>query len=283
MKEDQEEQLLTLPEPKYSPMVEQTKTLFTSLELYELKEKSSDFLLPAPQEKDWFNDSLNPLYISKFSGTPYWPKSMPYPTMQNAPAKLFVQLNFEQLSTLGHLHQDMPKSGILQIFIAQDDDMWGLRFDGEKNQQIYIFHDTLLDSQDLVQTPQMLQAANNNDQMPGEYCCGFKVKISSEMLGLSDEVAIEKFYPPGFKDEMSDEMSDYMCDEMPNCGSKVGGYAYFTQYDHRDPKENWILLLQLDSDDHIMFGDSGVANWSITPQDLKEKNFKDLSFNWDCC
>ena len=74
-------------------------------------------------------------------------------------------------------------------------------------------------------------------------------------------------------------------DSFSNSGSKIDGYAYFTQYDPRslDDDKDWVLLLQLDTDESLMFGDYGVANWFITKEDLINKNFNNVFFNWDCC
>jgi uncharacterized protein YwqG len=44
-----------------------------------------------------------------------------------------------------------------------------------------------------------------------------------------------------------------------------------------------LLLLQIDTDNEIMFGDSGVANVFINEDDLKKKKFDKAYFNWDCC
>ncbi|MGZ4091003.1 MAG: DUF1963 domain-containing protein [Bacteroidia bacterium] len=41
--------------------------------------------------------------------------------------------------------------------------------------------------------------------------------------------------------------------------------------------------MQIDADDEIMFGDSGVANVFINIDELKNKNFDKAYFNWDCC
>ena len=69
-------------------------------------------------------------------------------------------------------------------------------------------------------------------------------------------------------------------------GHKIGGYAYFTQSDPREYDENKIddlLVLQIDSDDEIMFGDSGVMNVFLNANDLKTSDFTKAYFNWDCC
>jgi uncharacterized protein YwqG len=82
---------------------------------------------------------------------------------------------------------------------------------------------------------------------------------------------------------LNDDEADEFYDYADNCGSKVGGYAFFTQSDSRDVTQDWVLLLQLDSDAHIMWGDCGVANWFIRREDLIARQFNRILFTWDCC
>ena len=50
----------------------------------------------------------------------------------------------------------------------------------------------------------------------------------------------------------------------------------------RQEDSNEILLFQLDSQDHILWGDSGVGNFFISKEDLKNKDFSHVRYNWDC-
>lgn len=45
-----------------------------------------------------------------------------------------------------------------------------------------------------------------------------------------------------------------------------------------------ILLLQLDIDDTcgIMFGDSGNCNFFISEEDLKNRDFSKVEYDWQC-
>ena len=63
---------------------------------------------------------------------------------------------------------------------------------------------------------------------------------------------------------------------------QIGGYPFFTQYDPRQEDNNEVLLFQLDSQDHILWGDSGVGNFFISKEDLKNKDFSHVRYNWDC-
>ena len=88
--------------------------------------------------------------------------------------------------------------------------------------------------------------------------------------------------------ELDVEMSDAMMDAVSGAGHKIGGYPMFTQWDPREGKmENYgILLLQIDSfgaeGKEIMWGDSGVGNFFITPEDLEQRVFSRVLYTWDC-
>ena len=72
---------------------------------------------------------------------------------------------------------------------------------------------------------------------------------------------------------------------------QMGGYPYFTQNDPREGgryPELDVLLFQIDSDgqdghDLIVWGDCGVANFFISREDLKKRDFSKAGYNWDCC
>lgn len=71
-----------------------------------------------------------------------------------------------------------------------------------------------------------------------------------------------------------------------SAGHKLGGYACFTQGDPRDYTDGNsadIQLLQLDTDEEMMFGDSGVAHLFISPEALAARQFDQAYFYWDCC
>ncbi|WP_343125143.1 DUF1963 domain-containing protein [Xanthomonas theicola] len=56
----------------------------------------------------------------------------------------------------------------------------------------------------------------------------------------------------------------------------------FTQEDPRKPQDAQVLRLQLDSDQAMMWGDSGIADFFIDPADLHRGDFSPVAYNWDC-
>jgi uncharacterized protein YwqG len=66
-------------------------------------------------------------------------------------------------------------------------------------------------------------------------------------------------------------------------GHKLGGYCAFTQDDPRSPDDPMFSLLQLDSDAHIFWGDTGLGHWFIREPDLRARDFSRVVYYWDCC
>ena len=81
------------------------------------------------------------IFESKIGGLPYWTPNKNYPT--NSEGKklyLLAQINFDEEKVLSPL----PKSGILQFFI-NDDDLMGLNFDERTKQENFrvVYHETV--------------------------------------------------------------------------------------------------------------------------------------------
>ena len=110
-------------------------------------------------------------------------------------------------------------------------------------------------------------------------------KMFVDLYNEKSEEKIEAFWD--IDDEISEEIYD---NENNNINHKCGGYPFFTQGDPREygSYENYdVLLFQLDSDfenscDKVMWGDAGVANFFINENDLKNLNFDNVLYNWDC-
>lgn len=59
---------------------------------------------------------------------------------------------------------------------------------------------------------------------------------------------------------------------------------HISQDDPRKYRHDNILLLQINSDfnQDIMWGDVGLGNFFIRKEDLKQLNFSNVLYNWDC-
>jgi len=207
------------------------------------------------------------IFDSKLGGLPYWDfdENLEYPTNfynKDDKMQLLVQINFEDIK-LSDDEELLPKTGMLQIFISQNSDVYGANFEDEAFQS--------------------------------EYRIVYHKKINKNVLRKSIEeknlpLGIDNFGTPITKEcAISFEKTD------KNADSGIFVEANFTQYDPREyltEEENIYdtVLLQLDSNDgsvngegYFMWGDMGIGNFFINSEDLKKLDFSNVLYNWDCC
>lgn len=227
------------------------------------------------------------IWNSKFGGKPYWPKGMKYPVSKSGSQLiLLAQLNFDELPKLNKY----PENGILQFFI-EDDDVYGMDFDKPIEEIIsspsgyrVIYHPAIEKNKNHLETE--TPEANKDSYLPISREYRIEGVLESEIPSPTD-YRYEKYATDPY--EYEEELSEYIYENFSSEGSKIGGYANFTQEDPRvgESQDNWILLFQMDSeflgDDEIMWGDMGVGNFFIDKDALKNKDFSKVWYNWDCC
>lgn len=224
------------------------------------------------------------LWQSKFGGIPYFPKNLDYPrTSEGKPLYLLAQINFSEIPPL----DGFPTEGILQFYIA-DDDLYGANFSQLNIQngfRVIYFEQPDLNFKNLIQDFDFLPEP---DDLPMTQCYGLKFTQQYEFISPHDYRC-----PELLGDELDNKIADYIDehwdeedDLFNSCGHKLGGYPCFTQDDPRDnldhSEEPYELLLQIDSEEEIMWGDCGVGNFFIKSSALKQKNFSDVLYTWDC-
>lgn len=257
------------------------------------------------------------VYASKLGGLPYLPKAHPYPmgksgAYENRPLRLLMQLNFSELPHV----PDFPETGILQIFCSDDDDenVYGMDFDNGTNQNGFrvLYHKEILHDESLLRTAEDMPVCDGESLFPfeGEYLleasepemCSISLDDYRGHVAMIDwcnskrTKQISDFYEL-YSDESEDadalnEVWEQITEMRSNSGTHLGGYPYFTQQDPRDTgkySEYDTLLFQCDSEYDkeqgidILWGDMGVANFFIPGEKLRQLDFSDVLFNWDCC
>ena len=232
------------------------------------------------------------VYQSKFGGVPYIPNGFEYPFSSLYPDKplmLLAQINFEEMPKL----EDFPEKGLLQIYIAPEDD----RFFG-CDDRISHFEKKELENQSeyrVIYHENVDYSADNSDKIPSMNPCEFPVptplKISFEKkIGYIpykygyegfDEAFLEIYNK--YADEEAVELEEIFYAEdvfSEHERHKIGGY----QNDVWDAgwKYTDVLLLQIVSRDGIEIGDSGIAHFTMTKGDLKSRNFSNVKYSWEC-
>lgn len=246
-------------------------------------------------------------FENSFGGTPYFPKDFEYPYAENydkkgtqIPMILLAQINFEEVPHF----ENFPEKGILQIFINPTDDLYGADFDNptiQKNYKIFYHADVDKNPENQQKAPIIEDYIDKDDfyspidtplklsfEIQEQYMtfCYYKfdetfTKLYNEETGLD----YKTFW------DMPDEITNKMLDEFEEGNHRLGGYPVFTQTDPKEYDEEArkysTLLLQIDSEIHdgefvTLWGDCGVANFFIKPEDLKNCKFDDVLYNWDC-
>lgn len=246
---------------------------------------------------------------SKMGGKPYFPKGMEYPTVREGenvgkPLYFLAQLNF---GFLPHI-DGFPTEGILQFYAGcEGDNVYGAYFDDWTNQNAFrvIYHETVSEDAPQGETPdvefdeeflpfkgEFLLTAEMTEKMPlteGDF------RFEKAVLSAYNELfgaKIENLYDLS---ELDEPLFDALFETRSMGGTRMGGYPYFTQDDPRGWKDEYpghtVLLFQSDSEnggdpknwlDDVCWGDAGVANFFITPEDLAKRDFSNVLYTWDC-
>ena len=234
---------------------------------------------------------------SKFGGIPYIPNNARIPIdSTGTQLALLAQINCSELPE----NQYYPTSGILQFWIGRDAN-FGL--DDKKSYRVTYFDkiDESITSEDVLATYSIPNEDHTSPFKPKS--SSFKLQFSTgySFITANDYqfeekvlAAINELYPD---EQISDLYTDLekeaytkLYSSFKNNSHSLGSYPSFIQWDPRSPEDNYnFTLLQVDSElnpesdaPEILWGDSGIANFFISVDDLKNRNFDNILFNWDC-
>lgn len=266
-------------------------------------QKILDFIKKETKQ-DAFHVTLEPdaptgIFDSKFSGLPYWDSTKPYPKDENGnPLLLLAQFNFDK----DKVSAPLPTKGILQFFIADNEDF------GLHNEDFaVVYHETI----DTTITEQTLAdmgisfCLDDLETLPVCEPCGVTITPKTVSMNMSDvrfltifQKAVKSILPeqplPCTPDDLfGEDFDDFYDNLFDTTNHWLLGYPFFTQFDPRRNEEDFeideneifydTLLFQMDSDEDILWGDCGVANFFINKKDLENKNFNNILYSWDCC
>ena len=235
---------------------------------------------------------------SKVGGVPYIPKGGALPrSAEGKPLFMLAQINCEQLPE-NNLY---PKKGLLQFWIAATDDyLYGIDFDNpcSNDNKRVLYYPTIGEA---LPAEAFAQHYTFEDcYLPFDADLQFALRFTKGTESLSiEEKAAERFFIEKWNETFSDNIKNMWNLPEETCQiinslllkntmrHKIGGYPYFTQVDPREENDpHTFLLLQIDSDEvkgkEILWGDCGVANFFISPEDMANCKFDDVLYNWDC-
>ena len=246
-------------------------------------------------------ESAPTIFDSKVGGLPYWDPEKTYPTDSNGKKMyLLAQINFDQ----DKAESPLPQSGMLQFFIGGEE-MYGLDLDHPTEQKDWriVYHEKVDASVTAEAVEAMGIPSNNGDEgvdSPVFRSCAFRLvkketwltpdnwerfdeltlEVAEDLFGETDAESADEVFG---EDQYALLEEEYFYSE----NSQLLGHPFFTQEDVREEGSRYnTLLFQLDSetvDDVVMWGDSGVGNFFINVEDLKNLDFSNVLYNWDCC
>lgn len=241
------------------------------------------------------------IYSSKLGGLPYWDLNRQYPTDANGKKLvLLAQINFEKEN---FDDERLPKTGILQFFIG-DDDWLGCTFrplcNDMHDSNFVVYHETItenLSEEDIIKldiptykTAECSPIDKHVEPMALKFekSVGYISIGDYRFDGLFKSILKEKYGEDISNNEpwywlLNEAEFDCIRDALDTWEHKMLGYPNFVQWDVRNEGSPYdTLLLEINSDDMIMWGDAGVANFLINSDSLKNKDFSKVAYTWDC-
>lgn len=234
---------------------------------------------------------------SKIEGIPYIPKGRKIPTNSKGQQFMFLaQINCEDLKGL----EDFPQEGILQFWILGED-LLGLDFDDYTNRDGFdvIYYEKIEDYYSEDEFKEMYNPYKFDlkymETLIASEPCKMKFSLEKQKESFNYEF-LERLYEKVLKEEnLTFEEDNELYEEVERIyedefyeeivGTKCNGFPYFTQWEPRDDKqmkEYDTSLFQIDSGKEVMIGDSGVMHFFINREKLKNKDFSDVFYHWDC-
>jgi uncharacterized protein YwqG len=216
---------------------------------------------------------------SQLGGLAWWPADEPYPTAADGrtPLHLLAQINFNDVPRIGLF----PAKGLLQIFIAADAH-YGCDFThaGIAPGFRCVFHRDLtrpaLEPQDYLTLGPELSPLTTPLQ-------------ARALLFDQATMAIDPTdyrFPEALWEICQDpELYEAYIEWHVVPALRLGGYPTFTQEDPRAERHGGlgdVTLLMLESTDGIIWGDAGGAQFLMSAEDLKKRDFSRVVYNWDC-
>lgn len=235
-------------------------------------------------------DTKPGLFDSKVSGIGYVPHDGKIPEdSQGSQLQLLAQINCAEI-----MLEDFPHQGLLQFWILNDD-VSGLNFDDNTLQdtfRVLYFKEPDQTVTEKEVCEKMAASSDEDDFFPVRGCYGLTFSEDVDTISSSDyrfESCIRKLVQQDYPEEaesLLENMDDFF---DGGSGHKIGGYPGFAQWDPRSSEDTHdILLFQLDSDygdngDKVLWGDCGIGNFFINREKLRNCDFSDVIYNWDCC
>ena len=235
--------------------------------------------------------------FSKIGGPPDVPAEFEWPVWNEKSLSFLMQLKFSEINSENALPH-IPASGLMYVFYDQEQSTWGHEPADKGSWKNLFFQET--DKLKTRRYPKDIKVRHK--------VCNLVSKIIKTIPDIGDE-RIEALKLSDKQDSWYYDYQQSVYNEQPF--HQIGGYPYALQGADmyldceivskgfcedtaeyakerykiiEENKSDWILLLQIDSDENydMMWGDSGMLYFWIKKQDLEAKNFENVWMILQC-
>ncbi|MDH4619197.1 YwqG family protein [Brevibacillus sp. AY1] len=263
-------------------MIQNIHTLIEKLGLDTMKETILAHLHECmylyPQKED-----TPTLATSRLGGYPDFPPGWTYPEYQGEPLSFIGQLNLEDVQRIG-VANELPERGLLYFFYdAAEQSVYGGELPNRDGWRVLYYDGDLSHLQTLPYPGTHkygVLPANNLQMIKG-------LSLHSEAITVPDEhwdVYWDQFLPAFAEINGSPTWHHQALGHPHNIQNDVfDEIDYFRKLEGND---RYTLLLQVDTDEenlNIMWGDVGTIYFVIAQDDLRERNFANCYFSYQCC
>ncbi|MCP5008117.1 MAG: DUF1963 domain-containing protein [Planctomycetes bacterium] len=243
----------------------------------------------------------NTATYSKIGGLPNLPDGLEWPTWKDKPQNFLCQIDLSEIPDELKQHS-LPKKGILYFFNNQEQDTWGFdpkdkgswavlySQDSGKDAPLSQRPDSLLD--DFVYKEKHIQFESIKTYPSWEDGKINTIELNDKQFDEYNDLCqgVYNYLPThqmfGFPSPVQGSDMDLECQLASNgiyCGDGKG-------YESKEAKilearrRDWILLLQIDTDDEseMMWGDCGMLYFWIRKQDIKSMEFNNCWMILQC-
>lgn len=201
------------------------------------------------------------------------------------PMEFLAQLDFADLPPL----PDYPEAGLLQFFIARGD-RFGADYDDPARSDVRLVWRAEPPTGGRLHAQGPLDPLADSSPFLDEAVRAGGRPLSatrSSRLPSPDSVAVEQVLAEmGLANAANvDDLLDPVEVEQEPPNQFIGGHPRFVQWDFRKPgfRDDFDrVLLQLDSQSGLIWGDCGWAVFMIRRADLIARDFSRVLFSWDC-
>lgn len=254
------------------------------------------------------SETKTPLTSSNVAGWFYLPKTSTIPTTSKGEQLMYLaQINCEELPE----NSIYPSKGIMQFWIFGGDYNLGNDYtkptsDSKKRVIYYPEIDKHFSEEELREMYEP-QKDKKEDELITPINDGAPFAMSFEKTSqwiMPNDFRFEEIFTEKLNEhidaqqaegdksyDIDDEEVDEIIEELDISNhTQIGGYGHFTQEDPRmyeDFEDYTELLFQLDSefgtdDYYILWGDCGVGNFFATKEQLRNLDFAESLYSWDC-